>query len=79
MLLVAPCSVDGLVVIVGDPLLVMAVSLISGMVCAPVLVTVVFPPAVTVVSLFPWIGPSGFHDVSPLSCSLVLVILVASE
>jgi hypothetical protein len=54
MLLVALCSVDGFVVIVGDPLVVMAVSLISGMVCAPVLVTVVFPPAATVVSLFPW-------------------------
>jgi hypothetical protein len=50
----APCSVDGLVVIVGDPLVVMAVSQVSGMVCAPVLVTVVSPPAGTVVSLFLW-------------------------
>ena len=41
---VVPYSLDGLVVIVGSPL--------SGMVCVPVLMTVVSPPEETVVTLF---------------------------
>jgi len=54
---VVPGSLDGLAVIAGAPL-----SAIVGapLVCVPVLETVVFPSAVMVVSLFPWIYPLGF-------------------